>query len=314
MRLDFFVRRHANFFHFVSHLAHTPSHPYRIAWLKETGSLNEAEEKALKDFTQLMKRYPFDEIPPERYLQKPFTWFEKEHVWEEVWKWVDTPSDFEQIKQIFATLEPRFEKIWKSDQPLLVGWEKELRRLIPLDVHARVAQDLHMFHQSVTTGENLDVYLLFSLSSQQGGSAVVGTDRITVQCSKAPKNDWGHDRVLWTLYHEWTHNFQWDYLYPLIKDFAKEIDATEFNQSKAARESEDLIGFFIEVLARWIGSYIYRRHYPQIQDSFGIQPSQPQQLALRNLVVKYIEGKKPVDVKFLSEFWQISRDANYDVL
>ncbi|MBI1929755.1 hypothetical protein HYR99_36585 [Candidatus Poribacteria bacterium] len=319
MTLGFPVRHYANFFHFVSHLAETPPHPYRQVWLQETGVLTQAEEAALSDFNRLMKQYPIDSKPPEkgheRFLQKPFTHFEDEQVWEEVRKWVDTASDFEGIKRIFATLEPRFEEIWKKEQPLLEGWKKELRQLIPLDVHARIAEDLHVFHQSISTGEQLDVYLLFSLEYRFGGSAEVGADSITLQCSRAPRDAWGHNLVLWTLYHEWTHNFQWEYLLGLILDFVKEIDEADFSRSEAAQETGGLIGFFIEGLARLVGSDVYRRHYPSIaKSSSNSQLDKPQKILLNHLIGEYLKSKKPVDVKFLKEFWRISRDANYDVL
>lgn len=319
MELDFLVRRYANLFHFVSHLAETPSHPYRRLWLQETGHLTEAEEEALSGFTQLMKRYPIDAKPSEnghdRFLQKPFTLFDDEYVWEEVQKWVDTPSDFELTKRIFASLELRFERVWKNDQPLLENWKKELRQLIPLDIHARIAEDLHLFHQSLSTGERLKVYLLFSLENRLGGSAEVGVDRITLHCSRVPQNAWGHDTVLWTLYHEWTHTFQWDHSLGLILDFVKEVDKIGFNQSKAARETGGLIGFFVEALARVVGSYVLRQYYHQIAiNSPGGQTTRPQEIALSHLVGEYIGDKKPVDVKFLKKFWEISRDADYDVL
>ncbi len=228
MTLNFLVRHHANFFHFVQHLAETPPHPYRQAWLQETGCLTEAEKTALSDFTQLIKHYPIDTKPPEkgheRFLQKPFTLFNYQRVWEEVRKWVDTPGDFELTRRIFTALEPRFEKVWQKDKLLLEGWKNELHQLIHLDVHARIAEDLHLFHQSILTGKRLEVYLLFSLETQFGGSAEVGADCITLHCSRAPKNALGHGHILWTLYHEWTHTFQWDYLLGLILNFVKEID------------------------------------------------------------------------------------------
>lgn len=307
MVLDFLVRRYANFFHFVSHLAEVPTHPYRQAWLQETGHLTEAEEKVLSDFTQLMKRYPIDVKPPEkgheRFLQKPFTLFDNGQVWEEVRKWVDTPSDFELVVQTFAILAPRFEKIWKSDQPLLEGWKIKLPQLIPLDIHARIAEALCSFHQSTSTGERLEVYLLFSLESRLGGSAEIGTDCVTLHCSRAPPNDWGYGFALWTLYHEWTHTFQWDHLLGLILDFVKEID------------EGSLIGFFIEALARAVGSYLFRRYYPQIaKNGPGGQPNKPDEVALSCLIGEYIENRKPVDIQFLQNFWRISREANFDML
>jgi hypothetical protein len=320
MKLNFPVRRHANFFHFIQHLAETPPHPYRQVWLQETGDLTKVEETALSDFTHLMKRYPIDAKPPEkgneRFLQKPFTLFDDEQVWEEVRKWVDTPGDFELTKQIFAALEYRFEKIWEKDKPLLESWKTTLRQLIPLDIHARIAEDLHLFHCSTSTGERLDVYLLFSLKSQFGGSAEVGADCITLQCSRAPKNAWGYGHVLWTLYHEWTHTFQWDYLLGLILDFVKEIDETDFNRSKAVREMGGSIGFFIEALARLVGSYLFKKHYSQIAKNGpgGSEPTEPQEIILSHLLGEYIEDKKPVDIQFLKEFWRVSCDANYDVL
>jgi ubiquinone/menaquinone biosynthesis C-methylase UbiE/predicted RNA-binding Zn-ribbon protein involved in translation (DUF1610 family) len=132
--ISFPVRRYANFFHFVHHLAATPPHPYRQMWLQETGYLTTVEEIALSDFTQLMKRYPIDVKPPEkgheRFLQKPFTLFDDGSVWEEVQKWVDDSADYELIKRIFIVLENRFEKIWKREQPLLADWREELCQLI----------------------------------------------------------------------------------------------------------------------------------------------------------------------------------------
>jgi len=317
--LDFLVRRYANFFHFVSHLAEIPLHPYRQAWLEETGCLTKTEEDFLFEFTQLMKRYPIDTKPPEKgyehFLQKPFTLFDDECVWEEVQKWVDHPSDFETIKQIFAILEPRFERVWQNDQPLLESWKNELHQFIPLDVHVSIAKVLHSFHQSVSTGEKLEVYLLFSLESRLGGSGEIGVDRITLHCSRVPRNTWGYGHVLWTLYHEWTHTFQWDYLLGLILDFVREVDETDFSQSKAAQETGGLIGFFIEALARIVASYIIRQYYPQVVgNSPGSQLNKPQEVALDHLVAEYINGKKPVDMDFLREFWSISYAVNYDVL
>jgi len=274
MTLNFLVRRHANFFHFVNHLAETPPHPYRQVWLQETGYLTKAEGIALSDFTHLMRRYPIDTKPPEkgheRFLQKPFTLFNYQRVWEEVRKWVDTPGDFELTKRIFMVLETRFEKIWQKDKLLLEGWKNELHQLIPLDVHARIAEDLRLFHQSTSTGMRLEVYLLFSLETQFGGSAEVGADCITLHCSRAPKNALGYGHVLWPLYHEWAHTFQWDYLLGLILDFVQEID------EQAAQETGGSIGFFIEALARLVGSYLFRKYYPEIaKNAPGGEPTKP---------------------------------------
>jgi len=314
MTLNFLVRRYANFFHFVNHLAETPQNPYRQAWLQETGDLTKAEEIALSNFTQLVKRYPIDTKPPEkgheRFLQKPFALFGDKQIWEKIRKWVDTPGDFELTRRIFTALEPRFEKIWKTDKPLLEYWKTTLPQLIPLDIHRRISEDLHLFHRSTSTGERLEVYLLLSLETQFGGSAEIGADCITLHCSRAPQNAWGYGHVLWTLYHEWTHTFQWDYLLGLILDFVKEID------EKAAQETGGSIGFFIEMLARLVGSYLFRKYYPEIAKNGpgGGEPIKPQEITLSHLVGEYIENKKPVDMQFLKEFWLVSCDANYDVL
>jgi len=125
-------------------------------------------------------------------------------------------------------------------------------------------------HQSTSTGMLLEVYLLFSLETQFGGSAEVGADCITLHCSRAPKNALGYGHVLWPLYHEWAHTFQWDYLLGLILDFVQEID------EQAAQETGGSIGFFIEALARLVGSYLFRKYYPEIaKNAPGGEPTKP---------------------------------------
>jgi hypothetical protein len=74
------------------------------------------------------------------------------------------------------------------------------------------------------------------------------------------------------------------------------------------------IGFFIEMLARLVSSYLFRKYYPEIAKNGpgGSEPTEPQEIKLSHLVGDYIEDKKPVDIQFLKEFWRISRDADYD--
>jgi len=315
--VQFLVQRYANLFHFVSHLAEMPVHPYRDAWIHDTGPLTANEEAALSDFRDLIKRYPIDPKPPEgsgRFLQRPFTLYGDVDVWETVRQWVDDEKDCALAQRIFSIFEPRFKGLWKREEPLLKAWKDALPNLICRIGHARIARDLASFHRAVSSiGESLRVYLVMSLEFRLGGSSEVGPDAVIVHCSRVPHTKWGNAHVLWTLYHEWTHTFQWDYLLPMILDFAGEEHNAEAEGAKPVLEQGGLIGYLFEAYARLVGSYLFRREYPELAGSSPAKFLRVQDKALFDLVRGYVEEHRPVDQSFMLEFWRIARGVSFEV-
>ena len=319
MSIDCHAHRLANLYHFINHLAESPTHPYRRAWEDETGALTPAEQGHLDQFRAVHGPYGIDDKPPvpdeERFLQKPFTWpAEEEDAWIAVRDWVDSHAHFADVAQVFDAFRPRFERVWRDDAPRLADWSATLPRLVQRDSHAAIAAALAALHLSEQTASRLDVYLLLSTADRSGGSAELGADAVTVHCSRIAQDAAGRDRVLWTLYHKWTHTFQWGPMLDRVLEFAPTVDDSDFMRSRAACAMPGVVGFTIEVLARVVGSYCYRRWYPHLAvHARSNLASRPQDRALWTLVDEYVHRQRAIDEEFLARFWVICAAAGYEV-
>ena len=319
MAIDCHAHRLANFYHFISHLAESPTHPYRRAWADGTGDITPAERRHLGRFRAVHDSYGIDDKPPvpgeERFLQKPFTWpAEEEDGWLAIRDWVDSDAHFAELAQVFGAFRSRFERVWRDDAPRLADWSAMLPRLVQRDSHAAIAAALARLHLSEPTASRLDVYLLLSTADRSGGSAELGADAVTVHCSRIAQDADGRDRVVWTLYHEWTHTFQWGPMLDRVLGFATTVEDSDFMRSRAARAMPGVVGFIIEVLARVVGSDCYRRWYPRLAvHARSDLASRPQDRALWTLVDEYVRKGRAIDQEFLTRFWAIGAAAGYEV-
>ncbi len=205
MRFLVIVNRWANFFFFVNNLSgwhFSTIKPYNEYWLKKLGVLTKAEQKTLKQFGNLQRRWP-----KERRELSDF--FFKESSPLAAINGAIPPSEQRAVRQAFAVLQAKFERLYKLEHPALRHWQRCLR--IALNApqrNRRIRQALASLYgpACAACSRPLPLYLLISAPGGIGGSADVDGFRITAEVSQSPLSPRGElPHILGTIWHEVIH-------------------------------------------------------------------------------------------------------------
>lgn len=197
MKFSVVINRWAIFYFFIQNLSEwhfSNRQDYNILWRDELGRFSSEEENALKQFKEIHLRYPFGKL----YLGRQF--FLEENPWTVLEKKLSR-EDFINLKNVFSSLEEKFNLLWEKEFSLLTHWQKELGvRINEPKLIKSITDILNVLFNSPPSREEVKIYLLFS--TPDGGASTDGQS-IKVEISRYPIND--VNRALGIIWHETIH-------------------------------------------------------------------------------------------------------------
>lgn len=330
LKFSFYFTKTGNLFHFISNLSEwhfSCRKQYNKIWLKEIGPLNNKEKQALKKMRDLLLKYNFEN----KFLGIPFTTTPDRIVWEKVKSWVNK-CEFNDLKEVFSTLEPRFEKIWETEKTKLASWKKILSRESKKKKYQNLEKDLGVFFNQGPKYHNIDVYLLISAIGS-GGGANIGSGRLTLECTALSTKQF--TRALNTLYHEAAHlAFEYGYYKDLLKQFLESFKNKSPKKHIFSKLGRSLRGVVNEAVMSSLlpEGYLAKKYFNRdtlhnAEKTLGknfekITKGKECDFGIYRLFVaaklfplakNYIENKKPVDRDYLLSIWEAFKEFSEKV-
>ncbi len=208
MKIGLRVSRIANQFFFISTLAawhYSCRKDVRDAWIRATGKLTPREEKALAEFSALMRtKYGFRS--PATYLGGIFYQQTDRTAWPTLERFVKDPKDYELLKKVFSTFDERFKKIWRpKSRASLKVFERSLREKRTVRFFDAVGS---CFGGTNGSKKPITVIILFSPldgSHTAAGGANFKKNVVTLELPDLKKNTWQLSYSIAVLGHEIGH-------------------------------------------------------------------------------------------------------------
>ncbi len=227
VRLTLRVSRTANLFHFVNNLAawhFACRQHYNRAWLAETGPLSAAEEAALDEFRAIVREFPYGP----RWLGRAFILGSagdgaafRATAWRATRDLVG-PDTAAMLWDVFATLKPRFERIWRRDQLRLDALTQRLdgpEGLFRSAGFARAAAALETYFAAPFPGLVIDL-LISRGENWSAGGANEGPGHVTLEVLETRDLGLAAETVL----HEAAHLMGRRASIPLLESVFREHD------------------------------------------------------------------------------------------
>ncbi|TRZ77357.1 hypothetical protein D4R87_02870 [bacterium] len=227
MEINLKVSKLANQFFFISNLSEwhfSCDSKYNEKWIEMTGVLNKEETSALKSFSEIMKRYGFqhDKNWKSKFLGQYFYLYQEKQAWEELKKAIKE-NEFNDLKEIFKTFNPSFEKIWKlKDQDDRV---KILEQSLKDKNYKLLLEDTEKIFGN-STDNTVNIIILFSpLGCDETGSggANIGSKNVTFKIPALKADTWQMDYTMGVLAHEIGHMLFKDHGTQLIQSVIEKI-------------------------------------------------------------------------------------------
>lgn len=233
MEFKIIVKKWANFYFFISNLSEwhfSCRHSYNEFWEKELGKLSKNEKESLKIFARFHKKYPLgvDFFGQIFFIKNnPFIALKKE-----------LPiKHFQLLKKVFRVFNPRFEKIYKKDLPLLKTWKVKLEKIANrlLIINSLNNKLTTLYNTEPLQKKIIKVYLLISSPNLSGGGANMDNESITLELSGYPLKV--INQIIGVIWHELIHlHFENNYFIPLINKIYNN-DQEKINLIKEATAS-----------------------------------------------------------------------------
>ncbi len=289
VRFFFIINKWANFYFFVQNLSEwhfSCRQAYNELWRKELGGLSDDEEKKLKLFASLHKKYSFG---------KDFfgqTFFSNKDPLKKI-KNQMPQKKFVLLTSIFSAFLPHFNKIYEKDYIYLKKWKKTLEKS-----HNRKSlinqlnKSLAILYNTKPLQKEIYVYLLFSSPNHSGGSTSGNGENISLEISRYSLNKVNH--AVGIIWHEFIHlYFEKKYFLPLLQkklnknqktiNFLKEITASSLLPN-------GILGkFLLKVSEKTLNARISSKHDKQIL----------------SLTKKYVEGNRFLDENYIKSISEI---------
>lgn len=208
MQFKFKVSKLANFYFFISNLSewHFACRPnYNKIWLKETGPLSKKELLALNKFKNILKNYGFtsENINDSKYLGKFFYLNSEKECWKKLKKSVNE-EEFNEIRNIFETFRPRFEKIWqkaiRSERVKI--FQKEIRK----NQWKSLFEDLpKIFGNKNKTFKIIIIFSPLDENETAAGNATLGSISLILELPQCKENSWQLTYSVCVFAHEIAH-------------------------------------------------------------------------------------------------------------
>lgn len=240
MKIKFTISKSYNHFFFVQTLADwhfSCRSQYIKKWLKETGPLTEEEKNSLIEFKTVLQKYGFDPIKNSQ-AENAFDFFMRYEEFKN-----DSPISNNEIDiylKAIKALEPRFNKIWKTESVNLGKVKKLLSNKFNKNKEKIVTDLKTLFNDQINIETEIEVILLISTEkSGGGGGANNGPNIITLECSSITHGYVNH--VLSALWHEITHLILKDFIKKtvlimeksdIIKEASQKTKKTDFNYAR----------------------------------------------------------------------------------
>lgn len=320
-----------NQFFFISNLTEwhfSCREGYNKIWLKQTGSLSGEEIQILKKMKKLLLKYSFGS----KFLGIPFIAAPDTVVWKEVEKWV-SEIEYNDLKKIFSTLKPRFERIWQNEKMKLAGWKNTLTKELAEQKYQNLEKNIEAFFSQKPQFHNIDVYLLISATGS-GGGANIGPRRVTVECTALPAGQ--IQQVLGMLYHEVIHlAFEYGYYQNLLRRFLGSIE-NKFSEKHAFFGIGRGLGVIINeavVSSLLPEGYLASKYFDRdvLRNAEKILGKNFENVTkdrkcdfgayrlfvaakLLPIVKDYIENKRPVDKEYLYLAWKVFEEFSKKII
>ena len=331
LKFRFYFTKTGNLFHFISNLSEwhfSCRERYNKIWLEETGPLNDKEKQALKRMGNLFLKYNFES----NFLGIPFITNPDTVVWEKVKNWVDE-EEFNELKETFSVFEPRFEKIWQSEEAKLAKWKNTLTKELTKQKYQDLEKDLETFFNQKPQFRNIDIYLLISAIGS-GGGASIGPGRVTLECTALPTT---HVlRILGVLYHETAHLvFEYGYYKNLLEQFLEPIKDKFSKRHAFFKSGRDLRVMINEATMSSLlpEGYLASKYFGRdvFHDAEKVLGTNFENIAkgkecdfrayrlfvaakLFPLVKNYIENKNPIDENYLQSVWKVFEEFSKKII
>ena len=197
---------------------------------------------------------------------------------------IDTRSK----KEVFYSLENKFNVFWEKESPLLTEWQKKLNNELNNPSSAdRVLEILKVLFNTSPTESGIAILLLPSSPKHTGGGANIGNKNITLEISRYPLEEAGHAICL--IWHEVIHLcFQKPYFSSLV--------SSEFqnDRNRAEKISEAAVR---SLFPRGILSIRMFKNKPA--NKLIPEASVEQSIAILNLTKEYVDRKRTFDKEYV---------------
>lgn len=291
MKFLFIINKWANFYFFVQNLSEwhfINRKTYNEYWRKELGPFSTKEEKALKKLKDIHSRYSFGK----EYLGKSF--FLSKKPWKALEKQL-SKKELVELKNIFSVFQPKFEVLYRKEQPLLMEWQRELQGKANNKLLMNLVNNsLAGLYNAPPLKNEIKIYLLFSSPTIFGGGANINNKRIALEISRYP-----HKKInsaIGAIWHEVIHAyFEKHFFLPLLhKNFPDDPEAVDLIQEVTARAV-----FFP-------GGVLEKKFLKTVTPMNGIPKRHTISfLKLKELVKEYLQENKSFDGKYVEKAFSL---------
>lgn len=283
MKFSIIINKQANFYFFVQNLSEwhfSCRKSYNDFWEKELGKFSPEEKEALKQFKKIHLHYSFGK----NYLGRYF--FKEKNPWENLESKINK-KDYDDIKSVFSLLEKKFEIIYDKDYPKLQIWKNILEK--KLDNHKdEINNALAILYNTKPLNKDIDIYLLLSSDTKNGGGASIDEKSITVEISRTPNNQL--TLLIGLIWHELIHlYFEKGYFIEFLKQEFKD-DGEKINLTREIAAS-------LLLPKGTLGKMILGIYGENLNSRISINNQQK----LLELTSSYIKEKNKFDKKYINE-------------
>lgn len=285
MKFKFIISKWANFYLFVSNLSEwhfSVRKNYNITWREEFGKFSDEEENAIKQFKEIRQNYNTSKTFFEEAFfiaKNPFDILQK-HL---------PITEYDIIKQIFSTLESKFNILYNEDLLLLEKWQEELiNKISNSSLTNSITNTLAMLYDISIPEKEVAIYILLSGAEQTGGGANIDNKSIILEVSRYPLEKINH--ALGIIWHEIIHLVFQGNFYKLLLTF-----------SPTDKKTADFINELVvsSLFPRGILGIRLLNTSPAIKLSSQINETQT--INIINLTKIYIDQNKPFDNDFINK-------------
>ncbi len=198
MKLFIQISKLHNYFFFVSNLAEWSPYcrkQYNEVWLRGN-PLTAPERTALKKVAGVFKKHGFSD----RFASSE----SPDVIWDTIAKTLK-PDEYAALRNAFATLTPRFEKVWRREKGNLMRVQKEMKKSLSLS--KRALGVLETLYGAPSKSLTLEIFLLTNPISKRlvGGGSGIGENKIELECSRVTKHNNPKGWLGRVILHEFVH-------------------------------------------------------------------------------------------------------------
>lgn len=258
-------------------------------WREKLGKFSDEEEIAIKQFKEIRRNYNASKT----FFEEAF--FIAKNPFDILQKQLPI-TEYDIIKQIFNTLENKFNILYNEDLPLLEKWQEELaNKMSGPSLVNNIAGTLAMLYNIPIPEKEITIYTLLSSDKQTGGGANIDDKSITIEVSRYPLERLNH--ALGIIWHEIIHLvFQNNFYKLLLTSFPTDQKTTDFINELvvASLFPKGILGI------RLLNTGPATRLSSQINET--------QTTSIVNLTKTYIDQNKPLDNDFINKLDIIIKD------